>query len=77
MVPKILIGIQGGVVQWIQSNVPVETLCLDMDTEEGDPKNVSWTDTDHNKSDACPSYTHATVDSTFVERVYKEVLSQN
>jgi len=73
---KVLIGVKGGLVQWIQSNSPTDTLTLDMDVENGDEKNVMWIDIDNRVGDACASHTQATVNPEFVERVYQQVLPQ-
>lgn len=72
---KVLMGIEGGLVQWIQSNVPVETLRLDQDIDEDDDDNIEWTDIDGNKSKVAASHEQATVNPAFVEKVYREVLS--
>ena len=76
-IPKILIGLQGGLVQWIQSNVPVETLRLDMDIDDApEDELIDWDDVDGVHGRACACHEHPTINPEFVEGVYQKVLPQ-
>jgi hypothetical protein len=74
--PKVLVGLEGGIVQWVLSDSPVDTLLLDMDIEEDDKKNVTWTDIDGGKAKAVASKEKAMINERYVSRVYREVLPQ-
>ena len=80
-VPRLVLGIEGGIVQWTLTDSPVEVLRLDLDTE-GASKNelIRWTDIDGGKGKAyaCLDTTGDGVDLNpeYVEKVYNEVKPQ-
>lgn len=79
--PKLVQGIEGGIVQWTLADNPVEVLRLDLDIEGADKSELTrWTDIDGGKGKAyaCLDTPGNGVDINpeYVEKVYNEVKPQ-
>lgn len=75
--PKILMGIEGGIVQWTMATGPVEVLRLESDGDVDEERAIEWTDIDGKttKAEACMEFANAK-EREFVERVYAQVTPQ-
>ncbi len=53
MTPKIVITLEGGIIQSIDSNIPTEVIVLDYDSDaKNDPKESSFTDLSGDEQEA-------------------------
>jgi hypothetical protein len=75
--PKVLMTIDGGVVQWTMATGPVEVLRLETEDGVDEKRAIEWTDIDGKttKVEAHMEYPNAK-EREFVERVYAQVTPQ-
>lgn len=73
---KIIIHVEGGLVQAVYADSDIEIMVMDLDTEGADPERIiNYHAIDGEDSEACIHFEEPQLESKWVEQTFKEVRS--